>query len=281
MRIEKAKIRLPNNIKEENSNESSQRVSTYTESYKGEYYNIEVTKLIPFKNQSRKHFDQKSLEELASTIRVHGIRQPLTILPSSEQEGKYEIISGERRWKAAQIAGLTKVPCIIIHNQEAAEEIARQLRLRDIGGIIVVDFIDMKSAEYKHKLYEVMQEAMKPDKAKHVILPISKFGLMEITRQRMKEQVVIDTRDPLLHNNKYKVDQPLQIIDNIRAELFQLKTHSHKNFLLYVHPFIYAYLKKDTFSFRMYWFAKTNKIIRLIQDSSLYLGEYKLQTKEQ
>ncbi|MBN8523424.1 MAG: ParB/RepB/Spo0J family partition protein [Rickettsiales bacterium] len=124
MRIEKAKIRLPNNIKEENSNESSQRVSTYTESYKGEYYNIEVTKLIPFKNQSRKHFDQKSLEELASTIRVHGIRQPLTILPSSEQEGKYEIISGERRWKAAQIAGLTKVPCIIIHNQEAAEEIA-------------------------------------------------------------------------------------------------------------------------------------------------------------
>lgn len=124
MRIEKAKIRLPNNIKEENSNESSQRVSTYTESYKGEYYNIEVTKLIPFKNQSRKHFDQKSLEELASTIRVHGIRQPLTILPSSQQEGKYEIISGERRWKAAQIAGLTKVPCIIIHNQEAAEEIA-------------------------------------------------------------------------------------------------------------------------------------------------------------
>jgi ParB family transcriptional regulator, chromosome partitioning protein len=124
MRIEKAKIRLPNNIKEENSNESSQRVSTYTESYKGEYYNIEVTKLIPFKNQSRKHFDQKSLEELASTIKAHGIRQPLTILPSSEQEGKYEIISGERRWKAAQIAGLTKVPCIIIHNQEAAEEIA-------------------------------------------------------------------------------------------------------------------------------------------------------------
>ena len=166
-------------------------------------------------------------------------------------------------------------------NVEAAQEIARQLRLREIGGIIVVDFIDMKSAEYKHKLYEVMQEAMKPDKAKHVILPISKFGLMEITRQRMKEQVVIDTRDPLLHNNKYKVDQPLQIIDNIRAELFQLKTHSHKNFLLYVHPFIYAYLKKDTFSFRMYWFAKTNKIIRLIQDSSLYLGEYKLQTKEQ
>ncbi|HNY55197.1 MAG TPA: Rne/Rng family ribonuclease [Chitinophagales bacterium] len=165
-------------------------------------------------------------------------------------------------------------------NVEAAQEIARQLRLRDIGGIIVIDFIDMKSAEYKHKLYEAMLEAMKPDKAKHVILPVSKFGLMEITRQRMKEQVVVDTREPLLHaNSKYKVDQPLQIIDNIEMELNHLKTHKEKNFLLYVHPFIYAFMKKDTFSFRMKWYAKAGKIVRLIQDSSLHLGEYKLLTK--
>ena len=166
-------------------------------------------------------------------------------------------------------------------NVEAAQEIARQLRLRDIGGIIVVDFIDMKSSEYKHKLYEAMQQAMKPDKAKHVILPVSKFGLMEITRQRMKEQVVIDTREPLLHgNSKYKVDQPLQIIDNIETELHHLKSHKDKNFLLYVHPFIYAFMKKDTFSFRMRWYSKIGKIVRLIQDSSLHLGEYKLLTKE-
>lgn len=165
-------------------------------------------------------------------------------------------------------------------NLEAAQEIARQLRLRDIGGIIVVDFIDMKSSEYKHKLYEAMQAAMKTDKAKHVILPVSKFGLMEITRQRMKEQVHVDTREPLLNGSKYKVDQPLQIIDNIETELHHLKTHPAKNFLLYVHPFIYAYMKKDAFSFRMNWFSKTKKWIRLIQDSSLHLGEYKLQTKE-
>jgi ribonuclease G len=165
-------------------------------------------------------------------------------------------------------------------NVEAAQEIARQLRLRDIGGIIVIDFIDMKSSEFKHKVFEAMQEAMRPDKAKHVILPVSKFGLMEITRQRMKEQVMIDTREPLFHgNNKYKVDQPLQIIDNIKVELMQLKPHKEKNFLLYAHPFIYAYLKKDTFSFRMYWYAKTGKVIRLIQDSSLHLGDYKLMTK--
>jgi ParB family chromosome partitioning protein len=124
MKIEKAKIKVPN-LEQKSQRVENQRVSAYAESYKGEYYHIEVTKLIPFKNQSRKHFDQESLEELASTIKAHGIRQPLTILPSTgEHEGKYEIISGERRWRAAQMVGLTKVPCIIIHNKETAEEIA-------------------------------------------------------------------------------------------------------------------------------------------------------------
>jgi len=121
MRIEKAKVRMPI-IK--NDGDHKQRVSSYTESYKGEYYNIELDKLIPFKNQSRKHFDPQSLEDLASSIKAHGIRQPLTILPSVQQEGKYEIVSGERRWRAAKIAGLTRVPCIIIHDEKAAEEIA-------------------------------------------------------------------------------------------------------------------------------------------------------------
>lgn len=165
-------------------------------------------------------------------------------------------------------------------NVEAAQEIARQLRLRDIGGIIVIDFIDMKATAYRHKLFEVMQEAMRPDKSKHVVLPISKFGLMEITRQRMKEKITIDTREPMLHSNKYKVDQPLQIIDNISTELEHLKTMKGNYFLLFVHPFIYAFLKKDTFSFRMKWYAKIKKWVRLVQDSSLHLGEYKLLNKD-
>lgn len=166
-------------------------------------------------------------------------------------------------------------------NVEAAQEIARQLRLRNIGGIIVIDFIDMKSGEYKHKLYEAMTAAMKSDKSKHVILPLSKFGLMEITRQRVKEEISIDTREPLLNgSSKYKIDQPLQIVDNIYADLNRLKTHENRNFILYVHPFVYAFLKKDTFSFRMKWYSKIGKIVRLIQDSSLHLAQYKLITKE-
>jgi ribonuclease G len=79
-------------------------------------------------------------------------------------------------------------------NLEAADEIARQLRLRDIGGIIVVDFIDMKLPENKKKLMEAMEKFMLPDRAKHAVLPISKFGLMQITRQRMKPEMNINTR---------------------------------------------------------------------------------------
>lgn len=160
-------------------------------------------------------------------------------------------------------------------NSEAAQEIARQLRLRNIGGIIVIDFIDMKSAAYKNQIFEIMQEAMKTDKARHVILPISKFGLMEITRQRVKEHVSIDVAEDIVANNA-KIEEPLQIIDLIYNDLGRLNTLPNKNFLLYVHPFIYAFLKKGTLSFRMKWYTKTNKWIKLIQDSSLKLAEYNL-----
>ena len=80
-------------------------------------------------------------------------------------------------------------------NLEAAEEIARQLRLRDIGGIIVVDFIDMKLPDNKKKLQDAMDGFMRTDRAKHAVLPISKFGLMQITRQRMRPEVNINTSE--------------------------------------------------------------------------------------
>src|SRR5690606_3288877 len=80
-------------------------------------------------------------------------------------------------------------------NLEAAAEIARQLRLRDLGGIIVIDFIDMKLPENKRNLMDSMEEFMKTDRAKHAVLPISKFGLMQVTRQRMKPEMSINTSE--------------------------------------------------------------------------------------
>ncbi|KKB96337.1 Chromosome-partitioning protein Spo0J [Candidatus Arcanobacter lacustris] len=123
MRVDKAKIRNSEESKLPKSSKSS-RGSVYTSDFRSEYYNIQVEKLIPFKNQSRKYFDQESIEGLAKTIQEHGIRQPLTVLPSGIKEGFFEVVSGERRLRAAKFAGLNVVPCIIIHDQKQAEEIA-------------------------------------------------------------------------------------------------------------------------------------------------------------
>ena len=122
MRMEDAKIRDTYKTKPEKKGE--QRSSLYTETYRGEYYNIETKKLIPFKNQARKIITKESIEELASTIKTHGIRQPLTIIPSEQQKGRYEIVSGERRWRAAQFLDMERVPCIILKDKESAEEVA-------------------------------------------------------------------------------------------------------------------------------------------------------------
>jgi ParB family chromosome partitioning protein len=122
MRIEDAKIRIVDEIQEKSKNKS--RSSVYTEDYKGEYYNIPLGKLIPFQNQARRFFDPQSLESLASTIREHGVRQPLTVIPSEIQEGKYEIVSGERRYRASLQVGLETVPCIILHDRQKVEEIS-------------------------------------------------------------------------------------------------------------------------------------------------------------
>lgn len=126
MKIDKAKVRYleeDDNSQNKIANKNS-RVSSYTEDFRGEYYNLKLDKLIPFKNQARVYFDQESLESLAQTIKEHGIRQPLTVIPSDEKSGYYEIVSGERRFRAAKLVGLLTVPCIIIHDKKRAEEIS-------------------------------------------------------------------------------------------------------------------------------------------------------------
>lgn len=100
------------------------RASVGMEKFVGEYFFIDVEKLIPFRNQARRIFDQGEIEQLSKTIREHGIRQPLTVLKSDDKEGCFEVISGERRLRAAVIVGLKTVPCIIMHDPALAEEIA-------------------------------------------------------------------------------------------------------------------------------------------------------------
>ncbi len=160
-------------------------------------------------------------------------------------------------------------------NLEAAAEIARQLRLRDIGGIIVVDFIDMKLLENKKKLVERMEACMKPDRAKHAVLPISKFGLMQITRQRMKPEMNINTSEicPSCAGTG-KISSTLILEDEIEKNLSYLLMQKHKELTVIVHPMLFAYLTKGFPSKRLKWSWKYKQKIRVKQNSNYHLTEF-------
>ncbi len=161
-------------------------------------------------------------------------------------------------------------------NLEAADEIARQLRLRDMGGIIVVDFIDMKLPDNRRKLQEAMEGFMQTDRAKHSILPISKFGLMQITRQRMKPEMNINTSEVCpVCNGSGKISSTLLLEDEIEKRLLYLVTHSHKNLTLMVHPIVHSYLTKGMFSsIAKKWKKKFKTPIKVTSNTNYHLIEF-------
>ena len=166
-------------------------------------------------------------------------------------------------------------------NLIAATEIARQLRLRDMGGIIVVDFIDMSSGENRQKLFDALREEMKDDRAKHKILPPSKFGLIQITRQRVRPEINIKTKEEN-PSKQGEVDAPIMLIDRITTDLEEIIFQSNYNgrITLNIHPFIAAYLTKGLFSIRLKWFLKYRKWIKILpRDAYSYL-EYRFKTNE-
>jgi ribonuclease G len=135
-------------------------------------------------------------------------------------------------------------------NLEAAREIARQLRLRDMGGIIVVDFIDMQSNENRQSLFDKMRELMNDDRAKHNILPLSKFGLMQITRQRVRPEMTIitDEKCPVCRGEG-KTPSTILLTDEIERTLISIvEKVKTRRFILRTHPYVAAYLREGLFS---------------------------------
>ncbi|WP_290387697.1 Rne/Rng family ribonuclease [Paramuribaculum intestinale] len=163
-------------------------------------------------------------------------------------------------------------------NMRAADEIARQLRLRDMGGIIVIDFIDMAKSEHRQKLYEHMREIMATDRARHNILPLSKFGLMQITRQRVRPALDITTSEtcPSCHG-KGEVRPSLLFTDLLREKIDYLVDElKQTGFTMYVHPFVDAYLKKGLISTFRRWRMETGKKFNVRPDQSLAYLQYRV-----
>ncbi|MBQ6955614.1 MAG: Rne/Rng family ribonuclease [Bacteroidales bacterium] len=143
-------------------------------------------------------------------------------------------------------------------NIESAKEIARQLRLRDMGGIVIVDFVDMQKAEHRRELFEVMSAEMKKDKARHTILPLSKFGLMQITRQRVRPAIEVDVQEKCpFCDGTGTIKSSLVVVDEIESNLRYLSSSQNASRLtVETHPYIQAYLTKGLRSIRRQWQKK-------------------------
>jgi ribonuclease G len=167
-------------------------------------------------------------------------------------------------------------------NLAAADEIARQLRLRDMGGIIVVDFIDMHRNEHRQKVFDRMKEVMSADKTKHNILPLSKFGLMQITRQRVRPEMHIETAEncPTCHGSG-KVQPPLLFPEMVKNELSVLiKEHQLARIKLNLHPFVAHYLKRGFNSEERKWKRELGCRVKVHPDDSLHFLEFKAYNSE-
>ncbi|MGC1240844.1 MAG: Rne/Rng family ribonuclease [Chryseosolibacter sp.] len=167
-------------------------------------------------------------------------------------------------------------------NVEAAKEIARQLRLRDMGGIIVIDFIDMKSLDNKKLIYKVMKEEMMDDKAKSTVLPLSKFGLMQITRERVRPQMNIITKETCpTCNGTGKITASILTSDLIEKNIEHLLVkQNERDLVLAVHPYLHAYFTGGLISQRMKWYFKYKRWVTMVVDTSLAVTEYKFLNKE-
>jgi ribonuclease G len=164
-------------------------------------------------------------------------------------------------------------------NLEAAEEIARQLRLRDMGGIIVVDFIDMQDSNNRKTLFNKVNEVMKLDRAKHYVLPPSKFGLVQITRQRVRPEMDIKTAEeiPTKDGDTQEVQATILLIDDIENALrFAIEDQNEKVALIKAHPFIDAYFKQNKKKYQWKWFMNYKRWIKIQPRTAYPLMKFKL-----
>ena len=193
------------------------------------------------------------------------------VIESTEAMHVIDVNSGHKMSSKNQEEAVLNV------NLEAAEEIARQMRLRDIGGLIIIDFIDMRNNEHKKVLFKAMRDFMKKDRAQHTVLPLSKFGLMQITRQRVRPEVKINTAEmcPACKGSG-KVNPTILVTDEIERDLkFIVQSGAKSKLTLKTHPYVEAFLKKGFPSKQVNWYRQYFKWVRIKTDNNYQIGQYK------
>jgi ribonuclease G len=224
----------------------------------------EKEKIVKYYNGNTPIFEKYGIDKQVKTLfgkTVSFKNGAYLIIEHTEALHVVDVNSGNRsKTGADQETNAVEVNC------SAALEIARQLRLRDMGGIIVVDFIDMHEQEHKMQVFEKMKEAMQADRAKHNILPLSKFGLMQITRQRVRPELSVATLEkcPTCKGTgeiSPSIVYEKEIYSNL---LFLVDNQGLRNITIKVHPYIAAYLKRGFPSLRLQWVWKLRCWVQIV-----------------
>jgi ribonuclease G len=232
-------------------------------------------KIVKFYNGKAKIFEQFGIEKQLKSLFGQTINLPnggYVIIEHTEALHSIDVNSGNKSSGSED-----QEATALTVNLEAAREIARQLRLRDIGGIIVIDFIDMRKIENRRLVFEKMKHEMKEDRSKYTILPLSKFGLMQITRQRVRPEMNISTKENCpTCGGTGKITASILVSDQIEKNLEYIITRQNeKKITVILHPYLYSYFTKGLFSMQIKWFFKFLTWIKIQKDTSFGIMEFR------
>ncbi|MEX2589631.1 MAG: Rne/Rng family ribonuclease, partial [Chitinophagales bacterium] len=244
-----------------------------------------LEKIIPDRQGIVSHFDSKTtlFDKFSITRQIKSLFGKTVTMPG----GSYLVIEHTEALHVIDVNSGYKVArkddqetTALKVNMDAAKEVARQLRLRDIGGIIVVDFIDLKKIEHKKQLYQAMKDFMKNDRAKHAVLPLSKFGLIQITRERTRPEINITTTENCPScGGTGQIQASILLIDEIEIKLKKLLELGY-DFNLYTHPYIEAYINRGIPSKRMKWMWEYKTSVPVYANNDYHLTEYHFLDKD-
>ncbi|MCZ6521240.1 MAG: Rne/Rng family ribonuclease [Bacteroidetes bacterium] len=247
-----------------------QEIKSYVQSFAPE-----KQKIIKSFQGKAKLFEQYGIEKQLKSLFGQSVNIPgggYLIIEHTEAMHVIDVNSGNK-----SNVGENQESTALKVNSMATKEVARQLKLRDMGGIIVVDFIDMKKSDNKRTVFNKMKEEMKSDRSRSTILPLSKFGLMQITRQRVRPELNITTQEKCpTCDGTGSISPSILVSDQIESKLeYLLNKQNEKKVTIALHPYLHAYFTSGVISPRIRWFLKYLKWVKLEKDSSLGMTDYK------